>query len=150
MNLLRFFLLHSSDIIRLHCIDFTLKLCFSRHSCVHVARSGGRNTMTTNSNSAGPPARTPEEYYTALYQAALTISSSLELEEVLQSVAKSITQAMQVKACSLRLLNERTGQLQMGAVYGLSSSYLAKGPVEVERSPLDSAALKAAPVFIPD
>ena len=106
--------------------------------------------MTTQSQSPGSPSRTHKDYYTALYQAALTISSSLELEEVLQSVVTSITAAMQVKACSLRLLNERTGQLQMGAVYGLSGGYLAKGPVDVERSPLDSEALKGAPVFIPD
>ena len=106
--------------------------------------------MTTNSNSAGPPARTPEEYYTALYQAALTISSSLELEEVLQSVARSITQAMQVKACVLRLLDPRSGQLQLSAGYGLSSDYLAKGPVEVKFSPIDSEALSGTPVVIQD
>ena len=66
--------------------------------------------MTTQSQPSGSPSRTHKDYYTALYQAALTISSSLELEEVLQSVVTSITEAMEVKACSLRLLNERTGQ----------------------------------------
>ena len=38
----------------------------------------------------------------------------------------------------------------MGAVYGLSSNYLAKGPVDRDRSPLDNATLKGAPVIIPD
>lgn len=106
--------------------------------------------MTTNQQLSGSPSRSHKDYYTALYQTALTISSSLELEEVLQSVVTSITEAMQVKACSLRLLDERSGQLQMSAVYGLSSGYLAKGPVEVEHSPIDSEALKGAPVIIPD
>ena len=106
--------------------------------------------MTTDSNSAGPPARTHEDYYTALYQAALTISSSLELEEVLQSVVRSITQAMQVKGCVLRLLDTRTDRLQLSAVYGLSSSYLAKGPVEVKFSLIDSEALRGTPVYIQD
>ncbi len=55
--------------------------------------------MTTSSNAAGPPPRSYTDYYTALYQAALTISSSLELDQVLQSVVMSITEAMQVKAC---------------------------------------------------
>jgi GAF domain-containing protein len=68
----------------------------------------------------------------------------------LQSVVTSITEAMQVKACSLRLLDERTGQLEMGAVYGLSGGYLAKGPVDIEHSPIDSEALKGVPVIIPD
>ena len=106
--------------------------------------------MMTNQQLSGLSSRSHKDYYTALYQVALTISSSLELEEVLQSVVTSITEAMQVKACSLRLLDERSGQLQMGAVYGLSGGYLAKGPVEVEHSPIDSEALKGSPVIIPD
>lgn len=106
--------------------------------------------MTTDSHAAGTPARSHKDYYTALHQATLTISSSLELDQVLQSVVKSITEAMQVKACALRLLDPRTGQLQFSAGYGLSGGYLAKGPVDVEHSPIDSEALRGAPVIIPD
>ncbi len=106
--------------------------------------------MTTDSYSAGTSARSHKDYYTALYQAALTISSSLELDPVLQSVVKSITEAMEVKACAVRLLDPRTGQLQFNAGYGLSGDYLAKGPVDVEHSPIDSEALRGAPVIIPD
>jgi GAF domain-containing protein len=106
--------------------------------------------MTSDANSADPPARTHKDYYKALYQAALTFSSSLDLDQVLQSVVMSTTEAMQVKACGLRLLDSRTGQLQMSAVYGLSSDYLAKGPVDVERSPIDMEALSGSPVIIPD
>lgn len=106
--------------------------------------------MTTDANSAGLLGHTHKDYYTELYQAALTITSSLELDQVLQSVVKSIAEAMDVKACSLRLLDPRTGQLQMSAVYGLSGGYLAKGPVELEHSPIDSEALSGAPVIIPD
>ena len=59
--------------------------------------------MTTDINSTNLPLHPHRDYYTALYQAALTISSSLELSQVLQSVVTSITEAMQVKACVLRL-----------------------------------------------
>ncbi len=106
--------------------------------------------MTMDSQSTCPPARTHKDYYIALHQAALTISSSLEVEQVLQSIVTSITEAMQVKACALRLLDERTGQLHLRAVYGLSSDYLAKGPVDVEHSPIDSEALRGSPVIIQD
>jgi GAF domain-containing protein len=106
--------------------------------------------MTMNSQSTGSPARTHEDYYMALHQAALTISSSLELDQVLQSVVRSITEAMQVKACALRLLDANTGQLHFSAGYGLSSDYLAKGPVQIGRSPIDSEAMCGAPVIIPD
>jgi GAF domain-containing protein len=106
--------------------------------------------MKSNSNPFTNSTRSHKDYYMALYQAALTISSSLELSDVLQSVVKSITEAMQVKACVLRLLDTRTGQLQLSAVYGLSSGYLAKGPVDVEHSQIDSEALSGKNVIIPD
>lgn len=106
--------------------------------------------MTTDSRSTDLPARTHKDYYTALHQAALTISSSLELEQVLQSVVTSITEAMDVKGCVLRLLEPRTGSLQIAAVYGLSKGYLAKGPVNINRSLIDSETLCGSPVFIPD
>lgn len=104
-------------------------------------------TDDVRSISPSPPER---DYYTALYQAALTISSSLELDQVLQSIVMSITEAMQVKACALRLLDSDTGQLQLSAVYGLSNEYLSKGPVSVTQSPIDSEALHGSPVFIAD
>ena len=57
---------------------------------------------------------------------------------------------MKVKGCVLRLLEPRSGNLQIAAVYGLSSAYLAKGPVDVNRSQIDSETLCGTPVFIPD
>ena len=106
--------------------------------------------MTHDSASQSHPELPHKDYYQALYEAALTISSSLELDQVLQSVVTSITKAMQVKACSLRLLDADTGQLRLSAVYGLSSEYLAKGPVNVGNSPIDSEALCGSPVYVPD
>ena len=99
--------------------------------------------------SVGNHNRTHKDYYTALYQAALTFSSSLDLNQVLQDIVKSITEAMQVMACGLRLLDSRTGQLQIAAVYGLSGGYLAKGPVDIGNSPVDYEALHGGvPVII--
>ncbi|HVB72012.1 MAG TPA: GAF domain-containing protein [Ktedonobacteraceae bacterium] len=106
--------------------------------------------MTPDSTFAGEPERLHSDYYTALYLAALAFSSSLELNEVLQTVVTNITETMRVKACVLRLLNARTGQLQLSAYHGLSSGYLAKGPVDVEHSPIDSQALQGQTVIIHD
>jgi GAF domain-containing protein len=106
--------------------------------------------MSTNIPSTSPPPQPHKDYYQALYQAAITISSSLELDQVLQSIVKSTTEAMQVKACLLRLLDSDTGQLQLGAVYGLSEEYLSKGPVKLVNSAIDSEALCGAPVSILD
>ncbi len=106
--------------------------------------------MTEGPDESGTPVRAHQDYYNALYQTALTLSSSLELESVLQGVVLSIAEAMQLKACVLRLLDRRTGHLRVSAVHGLSSNYLAKGPVDVEHSLIDSEALSGKTVIIPD
>ena len=108
--------------------------------------------MSTNIPSTNLP-HTPQphkDYYQALYQAAMTIASSLELDQVLQSIVKSTAEAMQVKACVLRLLDVDVGQLSLGAVYGLSAKYLAKGPIQLASSALDSETLCGEPIVIPD
>jgi len=108
--------------------------------------------MSTNIPSTNPP-HTPQphkDYYQALYQAAMTISSSLELDQVLQSIVVSTADAMQVKACVLRLLDTDTGQLSLSASYGLSNEYISKGPVKVASSALDSETLRGEPIIMPD
>lgn len=106
--------------------------------------------MTTDSAPPGGSARSHEDYYNALASAALAFSSSLELDEVLQNVVTSVKETMHLKACSLRLYDSRTGQLQLSAAHGLSRDYLAKGPVEIRNSPLDSETLKGNVVIIQD
>ncbi|HET8913729.1 MAG TPA: GAF domain-containing protein [Ktedonobacteraceae bacterium] len=106
--------------------------------------------MTFDPNATGSPARTHRDYYKALYQATLTISSSLELDQVLQSVVSSITEVMETKACSLRLFERSSGLLHLGAVHGLSEDYLTKGPIEVSHSPIDVEVLSGKPVYIQD
>jgi len=108
--------------------------------------------MSTNIPSTNP-SHTPQphkDYYQALYQAAMTISSSLELDQVLQSIVVSTADAMQVKACVLRLLDTDTGQLSLSASYGLSNEYISKGPVKVASSALDSETLRGEPIIMPD
>ena len=106
--------------------------------------------MTNDSTIKTQSELTPRDYYKALYQTALTISSSLELKQVLQSVVSSITKAMQVQACALRLLDQELGQLRLSAVHGLSNEYLDKGPINLIHSQIDSKALQGAPVYISD
>ncbi|HEY7416552.1 MAG TPA: GAF domain-containing protein [Ktedonobacteraceae bacterium] len=83
-------------------------------------------------------ASTGRDYYTMLYRTALTISSSLELEQVLENIVEGATRAMEARGAVLRLLDQESGQLQIGAAYGLSTEYLKKGPVNIASSPLDS------------
>src|SRR5258708_1236766 len=122
---------------RLKCYNHKRTLCMITHVMCKPVPLGGATTyledhMTENTDTVGQPTRSHRDYYMALTQVALTVSSSLELDAVLQSVVISVTEAMLVKACVLRLLNPQTGRLRLSAVHGLSSSYLAKGPVDVE------------------
>jgi GAF domain-containing protein len=88
------------------------------------------------------------DYFHALYRVSHAINSNLHVPDVLGIMAEKITEAMQAKACSLRLLDKRTGTLTIGAEYGLSETYLHKGPVQVEHSPLDQEVLRGNSVYI--
>ncbi len=85
-----------------------------------------------------------------LYSVAQTISSSLRLAEVLKLITQSAVEVMNVMACSIRLLDEKSQELQIAAVIGLSDDYVNKGPVEVARSPLDQKALEGESVAVLD
>src|SRR5689334_12385471 len=66
------------------------------------------------------------DYFHALYTVAHATASSLELEEVLNNIARSVGEALHVKACALRLLGSDRETLGMRVAYGLSERYLAK------------------------
>jgi len=65
-------------------------------------------------------------------------------------VAKSTTEALKVKACSIRLLSLDRTRLIFGAAYGLGESYLRKGAIEVSKSGVDRQVLRGNSVLIPD
>jgi signal transduction protein with GAF and PtsI domain len=90
------------------------------------------------------------EYFRALYRVVTAVNSSLHLDTVLNLVAEKVAEAMNVKACSLRLLNRSTATLAIRAMYGLSQQYMQKGPVHLEKSQLDQEALQGQAVYIRD
>lgn len=85
-----------------------------------------------------------------LYEVARTVSSSLRIREVLDTIAAQAVSAMDARACSIRLLNPETGELERAASSGLSETYWAKGPVTVTDSPLDERVLSGEVVSIFD
>ena len=91
-----------------------------------------------------------EAYYHALYRVALLVNSSLELSYVLDAAVRSVAEAMQAKACALRLLDSTGNVLERVASVGLSERYLHKGPVEVSASPIDREALTGRTVAVGD
>ena len=88
------------------------------------------------------------EYFRALHDIARTILSTLDSQRVIDLLIGKLLTIMKVKACSLRLVNETTRELETIASQGLSERYLKKGPVHMERSIRES--LKGVPVLILD
>ena len=72
------------------------------------------------------------------------------LKEILTATAERICRVMEVKACSVRLLDEETGELRIEAGYNLSQAYLNKGPVLIGDNPIDTAAFSGESVYIRD
>ncbi|MGI5819373.1 MAG: HD-GYP domain-containing protein [Armatimonadota bacterium] len=85
-----------------------------------------------------------------LYEVARTVSSSLRIREVLDTIAAQAVSAMDARACSIRLLNEETGELERAASSGLSDDYWDKGPVTVPDSALDERVLRGEVVEVYD
>jgi sigma-B regulation protein RsbU (phosphoserine phosphatase) len=90
------------------------------------------------------------EELTFLSETSRFLSSTLDPDEVLDNIVRTMARAMHVKACTIRLLNEGQDELVVKATYGLSSAYLRKGPVLVYENPNDMAALTGEVVHIED
>lgn len=66
---------------------------------------------------------------TALYEVSKLLTSAMELDEILNLIVETTAKTLGVKACSLRLLDEKTGEMVLKAAYGLSENYIRKGQV---------------------
>lgn len=86
----------------------------------------------------------------ALNESARTVGSTLELTQVLERLVETTARAMGVRACSIRLLDKSGRLLEPVAVYGLSQTYLQKGPVDAVANPLAREVLGGKVVNIPD
>jgi len=64
-----------------------------------------------------------------VYQLTTLVAGKFSLQEVLDKLAEAAVKIISVKACSIRLLDEETGELKMRSTYGLSEEYRNKGVV---------------------
>ena len=87
---------------------------------------------------------------TALFNISTMLSGTRGLQHILDRITRAVAEAMRVKSCSLRLLDEHRDELVIKSVYGLSEQYLKKGPVTVAASAIDRAAMAGQAVYIRD
>ncbi len=86
--------------------------------------------------------------YETLLQITGAISITRDPEEVVLLIVESVKTALDVKGCTLFLINRKTSELQVAASFGLTQEYLDKGPVSALKSITQS--LEEGPVAIYD
>jgi two-component system, NtrC family, sensor kinase len=70
-----------------------------------------------------------EAFYRTFRDISKSIHSSTRVEEVLHLAVRKATEALNARGSILRILNLKTGELELNAAYGLSDRYLSKGHV---------------------
>jgi signal transduction protein with GAF and PtsI domain len=87
-------------------------------------------------------------YLVSFQELSRAVSSTLAVNEVLELILKKLTEVMNLKGCTIRLVNPRTNTLELAASTGLSEKYLNKGLVDMDKSVTE--ALSGRPVAIYD
>ncbi len=87
---------------------------------------------------------------TALFNISTMLTGTRGLQQILDRITRGVAEAMRVKSCSLRLLDEHRDELVIKSVWGLSEEYLKKGPVTVGMSTVERSALAGNTVYIAD
>lgn len=85
-----------------------------------------------------------------LHRLSSMLADTTELQDILDRSAELVVEVLGVKAASVRLLDEETGELSIAAVRNLSPEYLSKGRISVKNSPIDEIALREGIVYVPN
>jgi len=87
-------------------------------------------------------------YLKTLTEIGRVIRSTFELDAVLNLIVRRLPEVMDLKACTIRLIESSDGRLQLKAAYGLSEGYLRRGALDEELA--THYILQGEPVVIPD
>jgi signal transduction protein with GAF and PtsI domain len=74
------------------------------------------------------------EYLKLFKETSKKINSSLDIGEVLKSITENIVKTLDVKGCAIFLLDQSQKRLLYSSSYGLSEEYVNKGPIDSEKS----------------
>jgi GAF domain-containing protein len=86
--------------------------------------------------------------YETLTRITAAISATREPEEIVLMTVEGVKTALDVKGCTVFLINRQTDELAVAGSYGLSQEYLDKGPISALQSIADT--FKEGPVAIYD
>jgi len=91
-----------------------------------------------------------QERLEALFSISTEISSTLQLEEVLQRVVAHACRLMEARVSSLLLIDKEEGTLRPAATYGASAAYLAQPAREIDATLVGEVVKAGLPLYIPD
>jgi two-component sensor histidine kinase len=85
---------------------------------------------------------------TALYEVVKKMGMSSELQDLMDLATRSAAGIMGVKGASIKLLDESGKKLVFASTFGLSENYLAKGAVDIVRSPINRRIMEGSFVSV--
>ena len=91
---------------------------------------------------------TQKQYYKLFKDFTKIINSSINVTEVLNMIAENFVKSLNIKACTIFLLDRTWKELKVRASCGLSDAYLNKGSVDVDKSLVET--LNGKPVMVSD
>jgi len=94
------------------------------------------------------PQANANEYFRLFFETAQAILSARDLQATLDSLVQRTVAALEIKAGSLRLIDEESNSLKQVASFGLSETYLNKGALSANQS--IPGVLEGTPVCIKD
>ncbi|MFO7569988.1 MAG: GAF domain-containing protein [Smithellaceae bacterium] len=65
---------------------------------------------------------------------AASISESLDVKAILQALTQDLVEALNIKAAAVRLLDDDKRTVKLVASFGLSETYLGKGPIMADKN----------------
>ena len=78
---------------------------------------------------------------TAVYSITMMLAEARNLQKILTRAARFVTEVMETKASSIRLVDEDKDELVIKAVHNLSPQYLNKGLIRLSKAEIDHEAL---------
>ncbi len=92
--------------------------------------------------------QTQLNYFKAIHEIGKTINATYELDKILDLIVTRLPKVMNLKAATIRLIEEHKGTLTLKAAHGLSREYLGRGPLDEELATY--YVRQGDPVVIPD
>ncbi|MDI6743952.1 MAG: GAF domain-containing protein [Thermodesulfovibrionales bacterium] len=88
-----------------------------------------------------------KQYLRVFEEVTKAVSSTLDLEEVLNLIVQKLPAVMNLKAATIRLLDRTGEKLWLVAAHGLSKEYLNRGPVDTEENVREALQLKPVAIY---